>query len=76
MIVTKGSLLGHIVGRFGSSHDPERTKAIDELAPLKDVSQIRQFVGSTNWIRRYLFSVYPNGSQNFGRIHETRGHDS
>ena len=29
-----------------------------EFAPLKDVSQVRQFVGSSNWVRRYLLPCY------------------
>ena len=56
--VTKGSLLGHQVDRNGSSHEGERTQAIQEFAPLKDVTQVRQFVGSTNWVRRYLLPCY------------------
>ena len=55
IMVTEGTLLGHRVSREGASHDPDKTKAIDDFAPLKDVQQIRQFVGSTNWVRRYLF---------------------
>ena len=29
-----------------------------KFAPLHDVSQVRQFVGSTNWVRRYLLPCY------------------
>ena len=58
MIVTEGSLLGHKVGRFGSRHEPEKTQAIDDFHPLRDVSEVRQFVGSTNWVRRYLLPCY------------------
>ena len=56
--VQEGSLLGHHVGRNGSSHEPDKTEAIRKFAPLKDVTQIRQFVGSTNWVRRYLLPCY------------------
>ena len=56
--VIKGSLLGHIVSRDGASTDPERTAAIVDFAPLKDATQIRQFVGTTNWVRRYLSTAY------------------
>ena len=56
--VVEGSLLGHIVSRTGASADPERTRAIREFAPLKDVSQVRQFLGSTNWIRWYMPAQY------------------
>ena len=58
IMVTKGSLLGHQVDRNGSSHEGERTQAIQEFAPLKDITQVRQFVGSTNWVRRYLLPCY------------------
>ena len=47
-----------MVSREGASHDPEKTQAIDGFAPPKDVQQIRQFVGSTNWVKRYRFPCY------------------
>ena len=58
IMVTEGSLLGHKVDRYGSSHEGERIQAIQEFAPLKDVTQVRQFVGSTNWVKRYLLPHY------------------
>ena len=66
MIVPEGQLLGHRVSRRGSSHDPEKTQAINDFAPLKDVSQVRQFIGSTNWVRRYLFSCYATAAKILG----------
>jgi hypothetical protein len=45
--VTTGKLLGHVVGRTGASADAERTQAIQDFAPLKDPSQVRQFLGTT-----------------------------
>ena len=66
MIVQEGTLLGHKVSREGSAHDPEKTEAIENLAPLKDVSHVRQFVGSTNWVRRYLFSCYATAVKMLG----------
>ena len=56
--VIEGKLLGDHVSRRGAEPDPERTQAIDEFAPLKEVTHIRQFVGSTNWVRRYLHVAY------------------
>ena len=44
-MVQEGSLLGHRVSREGSSRESERTQAIMDFAPLKDVTQVRQFVG-------------------------------
>ena len=56
--VSEGGLLEHKVGRRGAHADGERIKAIDEFAPLRDQSQVRQFVGSTNWGRWYMASMY------------------
>ena len=58
MVAIEGSLLGHHVSREGSSHQAEKTDAIRKFSPLHDVSQVRQFVGSTNWVRRYLLPCY------------------
>ncbi len=49
--VTKGKLSGHIASSLGASADEEKAQGINDFAPLKDPSQVRQFVGSTNWIR-------------------------
>ena len=54
----EGSLLGDVVSRRGCSCEPERTQAIDEFAPLRSETEIRQFVGSSNWVRRYLHVAY------------------
>ena len=39
---------------------------IDEFAPLKDAQQVRQFVGSTNWVRRYLYPCYAAAAKILG----------
>ena len=46
------------MNRDGSTHDSEKTDAIRDFAPLHDATQVRQFVGSTNWVRRYLYPCY------------------
>ena len=56
--VTEGNLLGHRVKRSGISHDPEKTQAIRDFAPLKDPTHVRQFLGSTNWIRLFMPAPY------------------
>ena len=66
LVVMEGSLLGHSVGREGSRHDDEKTEAIEKFAPLKDVSQVRQFIGSTNWVRRYLCPAYAAAAKVLG----------
>ena len=47
-IVQGGSLLGHKVGRNGSSHEEAKTQAIADFAPPTNATEVRQFVGSTN----------------------------
>jgi len=64
--VQEGTLLGHRVSRSGSHHEPEMTDAITQFAPLFDQTQVRQFVGSTNWVRRYLSSCYPSAVKILG----------
>ena len=56
--VTEGNLLGHRVKRSGISHGPEKTQAIRDFAPLKEPSHVRQFLGSTNWIRLFMPAPY------------------
>ena len=56
--VTVGKLLGHVVGRFGKGPDPERIEAIQNFAPLLNDTHIKQFLGSTNWIRQYMIPLY------------------
>ena len=54
VLVADASLLGHHVRGNGSDHEPEKIQAIDDFAPLAEVTQVKQFVGSSNWVRRYL----------------------
>ena len=55
---TGGKLLGHVIGRDGSSPDPERSQAVREFAPLKGKLHVQQFLGSANWLRTYLPSEF------------------
>ena len=76
--VTEGNLLGHRVKRSGISHDPEKTQAIRDFAILTEPSHVRQFLGSTNWIRLFMPAPYaaavkilgewnkPGGESKFG----------
>ena len=59
-------LLGHKVNREGSAHDEEKTQAIVDFAPLKDATQVRQFIGCTNWVRRYLAPAYATAAKILG----------
>ena len=58
LCVTKGKLLGHIIGRDGSSPDPERCQAVVDFPPLKEKLHIQQFLGCSNWLRSYLPAEY------------------
>ena len=69
---TSGGLLGHLVSRTGASMDPERIQAIVEFPPLKDASQVRQFIGSTNWVRRYLTPTYAAAAKILGEYIKPR----
>ena len=55
---TKATLLGNLVGRFGSTADPEKTEALMKFDPLKEQTHVRQFLGCTNWVRWYLADYY------------------
>ena len=57
--VTEGKVLGRVVSRTGSKCEPERVQAIKDFAPLENPNHIRQFLGSTNWIRWFLPAWYP-----------------
>ena len=69
---TSGGLLGHQVSRTGASTDPERIQAIVDFPPLKDASQVRQFIGSTNWVRRYLTPTYAAAAKTLGEYIKPR----
>ena len=46
--------LGHRVSPLGVSIDPERTRAIREFPPSKDVLGIARFVGMVNFYQRFI----------------------
>ena len=56
--VTEGKLLGHNIGRYGSSPDKERCQAVVDFPPLKEKLHIQQFLGCSNWLRPYLPAEY------------------
>ena len=66
VLVSRAGLLGHQVGRTGSDHEPEKTQAIDDVAPLAEQTQIRQFIGSTNWVRRHWPPYYAAAAKILG----------
>ena len=56
--VQKGAHLGHVISRTGATCDAERTQALEDFAPIKELQHLRQFIGCTNWIRWYMPVMY------------------
>ncbi|XP_077252401.1 uncharacterized protein LOC143891751 [Tasmannia lanceolata] len=52
--VTSGKLLGFLVSRRGIEVDPQKIKAIQEMAPPKTEKQIRGFLGKVQYLRRFI----------------------
>ena len=46
--------LGHIINHHGVTADPAKTKAILEMKPPKNVSELRRFVGMTNQLSKFI----------------------
>ncbi len=49
-------VLGHIVGRYGVRPDPEKTRAVEALAPPANVKELRHFLGLAGYYRRFVQS--------------------
>ncbi|XP_077249358.1 uncharacterized protein LOC143888848 [Tasmannia lanceolata] len=52
--VTSGKLLGFLVSQRGIEVDPQKIKAIQEMAPPKIKKQIRGFLGKVQYLRRFI----------------------
>ena len=51
---TQIKLLGHIVNKFGIKMDPEKVEAIKERREPTNVKQVQQFLGMTNYYRKFI----------------------
>ena len=52
--VSSGKLLGFIVSQRGIEVDPDKIKAIQEMQPPKNQTEIRGFLGRLNYIGRFI----------------------
>ncbi|GLJ16864.1 hypothetical protein SUGI_0290670 [Cryptomeria japonica] len=52
--VTSGKLLGYIVSSKGIEVDPTKVKAIMDMPPPKNISQLRTLQGRLQSIRRFI----------------------
>ncbi|XP_074097695.1 uncharacterized protein LOC141526561 [Cotesia typhae] len=46
--------LGHVIDGQGIRTDPEKVKAITEIAPPRNLKELRQFLGMISWYRRFI----------------------
>ena len=65
--VAEGKLLGHKIGRSGSSPDEERCQAVVDFPPLREKLHIQQFLGCANWLRGYLPAEYGHAAKVLGQ---------
>ena len=54
VLETKIRLLGEHIDRHGRSSTEEHTKSVTEWPAILEVGQLRQFLGTVNWVRSYL----------------------
>jgi hypothetical protein len=50
----EGNLLGHIVSRDGIRIDPKRIEAINTINIPRNVKEIQSFLGTINFLRRFI----------------------
>ena len=67
----EGKLLGHKIGRSGSSPDEERCQAVVDFPPLREKLHIQQFLGCANWLRGYLPAEYGYAAKVLGQWQKT-----
>ena len=54
ILETRIKLLGEFIDREGQSSTEEHTRAITQWPPIAEIGQLRQFLGSVNWVRGHL----------------------
>ena len=51
---TRLQFLGHIVENGTITADPEKTKAVEDMKPPRNVHDVRSFIGFANYFRKYI----------------------
>lgn len=46
--------LGYVVDRYGLRPDPQKVAAIINISPPKNVTEVRRFLGTASWYRRFI----------------------
>jgi hypothetical protein len=46
--------LGHIVDKQGICHDPKKVEAVQKWPVLKNVHDVRSFLGLVNYFRKFI----------------------
>jgi len=55
--ITSRKLLGFMILKRGTKVDPKKVKSIINIAPTKNIKQIRSLQGKINFVRRFIFHV-------------------
>ena len=59
VLETRIKLLGEWIDRQGRSSTEEHTKAITQWPAITEIGQLRQFLGTVNWVRSHLPAQSP-----------------
>ena len=55
--VSLGKFLGFIVHHKGIDLDPTKAEAITTLSPPTNLKELRRFVGTVSYLRRFILSL-------------------
>ncbi|XP_062713844.1 uncharacterized protein K02A2.6-like [Aedes albopictus] len=56
--VTQVKYLGHIISRDGLRTDPEKVRAILQMPPPKNVTELRSFLGAINYYSKFMKEMH------------------
>ena len=69
---TKVEYLGHVIDREGLHPSTEKVKAIQQAPKPKDVSELRSFLGITNYYGRFLPNLSSKLAPLYDLLHKDR----